>query len=64
MSLLNQYTPPAEPLPYAELNRKLTAREYERVVDYALELGVSNAFIQEGATAKESFIPAFDEEGV
>ena len=34
------------------------------VVDYAIELGVEQGFIQEGETAEESFIPAFDGEGV
>ena len=64
ISLMNQYTPmPAmeqDPL----LSRKVTAREYGRLVDYALSLGLENGFLQEGETAKESFIPAFDGEGV
>ena len=51
-------------LPYPELNRKVTKREYDRVVDYALSLGITNAFFQEGDVAKESFIPCFDGEGV
>ena len=38
----------------------MTAREYGALVDYALDLGVENGFIQEGETAKESFIPEFD----
>ena len=49
---------------YPNLNRKVTKREYEKVVRYALNKGVVNAFIQEGETAKESFIPAFDLTGV
>ena len=63
ISLMNQYTPferlkgnPA----YKELCRKVTKREYETVVDYAINLGITNAFIQEGDTARESFIPEFD----
>lgn len=67
LSLMNQYTPLAgekgEPLP-EPLNRKVTKREYERFVDYALELGVTNAFIQEGDTAEESFIPPFEGTGL
>lgn len=63
ISLMNQYTP-FERLKgnpeYKELCRKVTKREYEAVVDFAIELGVRNAFIQEGDTAKESFIPEFD----
>ena len=49
---------------FPELNRKVRRREYEKVVDYALALGVENGFIQEGGTAEESFIPAFDWEGL
>ena len=64
LSIMNQYTPPSEPLLYRELNRKLTTYEYDKVVDFALSLGVTNAYIQERGTAKESFIPAFDCEGV
>ncbi len=63
ISLMNQYTPFArlsENPAYKELCRKVTKREYEAVVDYAIDLGVRNAFIQEGDTAKESFIPEFD----
>ena len=64
ISILNQFTPVEALTAYPELNRKLTEREYNEVVDYAIELGVENGFIQEGETAEESFIPAFDCEGV
>ena len=64
ISLMNQYTPPDQPLPAPELNRRVTDREYEKVLSKALELGLVNGFFQEGKTAEESFIPAFDNEGV
>ncbi len=64
LSLLNQFTPVGDLSDYPELNRRVTKREYEEVVDYALALGVERGFIQEGGTAEESFIPAFDGEGV
>lgn len=64
ISLMNQYTPMKEFVEYPELNRRVTKREYEKVIQYALDKGITNAFIQEGDTAKESFIPAFDYEGV
>lgn len=64
ISLMNQYTPMKEFAEYPELNRKVTKREYEKVLQYALSLGVENAFIQEGETAQESFIPPFDLTGV
>ena len=65
VSIMNQYTPmPGIEKEFPELERRVTRREYDRVVDYALELGFSNAFVQEGPTAEESFIPAFDGAGV
>lgn len=67
LSIMNQYTPVcgiAERTDCKELYRKVTRREYEAVVEYAIGLGVKNALIQEGDTAKESFVPAFDGEGV
>lgn len=66
MSLMNQYTP-LETLDrekYPELSKKVTKKAYDVLVDYAIELGVEQAFIQEGETAKESFIPDFSYEGV
>ena len=64
LSIMNQYTPLENVSAYPELNRKVTDEEYEEVVDYAIGLGVEQGFIQEGETAEESFIPAFDGEGV
>ena len=64
VSLMNQYTPLPHVADYPEINRKLNKFEYDRLVDYAIALGVENGFIQEGETAEESFIPAFTNEGV
>lgn len=63
-SLMNQYTPCVQEQAYPELCRRVTRREYNALVDYALELGVENGFIQEGETARESFIPDFDDPGL
>ena len=64
ISIMNQYTPMKEFDKFPELSRKVTAREYQRVIDYTVDLGVINAFIQEGETASESFIPVFNFKGV
>ncbi|MDY4692908.1 MAG: radical SAM protein [Blautia sp.] len=64
ISIMNQYTPVFKQEKYTELNRKVTKREYEKVLDAAVKLGIVNGFMQEGETAKESFIPSFDYEGV
>lgn len=63
ISMMSQFTPIALK-DYPEINRTVTGREYERLIDYAIKIGITNAFIQEGDVAKDSFIPAFDCEGV
>lgn len=64
LSIMNQYTPLTEVSKYPEINRKITEEEYDELVDFAVDIGVENGFIQEGETALESFIPDFDNEGV
>lgn len=63
ISMMSQFTPIALK-DYPEINRTVTRREYERLIDYAIKIGITNAFIQEENVAKDSFIPAFDGEGV
>lgn len=64
LSLMSQYTPVGDCGGFVELASPVSAEEYDRVVDFALSLGVENAFIQEGGCVSESFIPAFDTTGV
>ena len=66
ISIMNQFTPPEniDKTKFPELSRKITKREYDKVIDFAISIGVTNGFLQEGDTAKESFIPQFDLEGV
>ena len=64
ISLMNQYTPLPQVHDIPDLNRRVTKREYEKVLDHALDLGITQGFFQEGGTAKESFIPLFDYEGL
>ena len=64
VSLMNQYTPMRRFDEYPFLNRKVTKREYERLLSFAVDLGLENAFFQEGETAAESFIPPFDLTGL
>lgn len=59
ISIMSQYTPVKE-LKYDNLNRRLTAREYNKVVDFAIEKGIVNGYIQDMGVALESFIPPFE----
>lgn len=60
LSLMRQYTPMGEIEGYPELQRKLTSREYFRVLDYAYALGFENIFTQEKESAETTFIPQWD----
>lgn len=60
ISIMNQYTPVTKTLKYPNLNWTVTEGEYNDVINYACDLGVTKAFIQDGETCLESFIPNFD----
>ncbi len=60
ISIMNQYTPMQILKEYPNLNRKLNNDEYDEVINYACDLGITKAFIQEGETASKSFIPQFN----
>lgn len=60
VSVMRQYTPMGEAEKYPELQRKVTAREYGRVVDYALALGFDPLYTQEKSSAETAFIPSWD----
>ncbi len=64
ISIMSQYTPCTDLSDYPEISRKITQEEYDEVVDFAVEIGVENGFLQEGEAADESFIPPFDLTGV
>lgn len=64
LSLMSQYTPCGEAEKFTELKRKITDREYEKVICAAEDMGFKNLFIQEKESASEKFIPDFDFTGL
>ena len=64
ISLMNQYTPMFNAAKFKELNRRLTTFEYDSVINYALELGIKNCYIQVGKTASKEFVPNFNLDGI
>lgn len=60
LSLMRQYTPVGDIAGFPELTRKITAREYSRVVDYAFALGFETVFTQSKESAEATFIPKWD----
>ncbi len=63
-SIMSQYTPMSYFNDFPELNRTITKKEYNSLLDFCIELGIENAYIQELNSAKESFVPSFDNTGV
>ena len=59
VSIMSQYSPQHRAARYPEINRTLTIREYDEVTDYAIELGLENAFIQE-LDSRDRYLPDFD----
>lgn len=64
VSLMSQYTPYGKIEGIPELQRKITAREYEKVITAAENMGFTNLFLQEFDSASEKFIPDFDFTGI
>ena len=64
LSLMSQYTPNGHLEDYPEINRRITSLEYHCVTDMALELGFTNAYMQQKSSAKEEYTPPFDLTGV
>ena len=61
ISVMAQYTPCGNLTGYDEINRKLTKREYNKIVDYILSLGLDKIFIQDLSSSGDRFIPEFSE---
>ena len=58
LSLMSQYTPSVYTTEFP-LNRRITQREYDRVISYALSLGLHNILIQELNSAQSHYTPQF-----
>ncbi len=63
-SIMSQYTPFAKALEMPIINRKITNREYEKVLNYITEFDCDKVFMQEKSSADEEYIPPFDLSGV
>lgn len=64
LSLMSQYTPYCPNPDYPELNRRITTYEYNRVIDTALSLGLTQGYMQQKSSAKEEYTPPFNLEGL
>lgn len=63
-SLMHQYVPCGRASEYPEINRKVTAEEYQELEDYLFASTIEDGFVQEEEAACTEFIPVFDGTGV
>ena len=63
ISIMYQY-PPNQYVKFKELKNPIKEKDYDEIVDYAINLGINNAFCQVGETVSESFVPSFNFEGI
>ena len=59
-SIMSQYTPCGNAENYKEINRKVTKREYNKVLDYICSFDFPNVYIQEQTSADKKYIPDFN----
>ncbi len=64
LSIMNQWTPTKNLKKYAEINRNLSNKEYDEVVNYAIKLGIEKAYVQEEDSNSLVYVPDFDGSGV
>lgn len=64
LSIMNQYTPMKTLVGFEEIQRRVSEEEYDELMMYARFLGIKKAYVQEGESQSESFIPSFDDTGV
>ncbi len=60
LSLMSQYTPIKNFEKTPELNRPITSKEYQKVLDKVFDLALENVIAQEKSSAKKIFIPKWD----
>lgn len=64
ISIMAQYIPLHNAENFKEINRKITQREYEKILNYVIDSKLENVIIQERTSADEKFIPSFDFSGI
>ena len=63
-SLMSQYTPFYKAAEHKNLRRRISTWEYRQVIDRAVDLGLTEGYMQEKSSAREEYTPPFDLEGV
>ena len=62
VSIMSQYSPQYKACAYPGIDRTLTEAEYDEIIEYALDLGLENAFVQ-GLESQDHYLPDFARQG-
>lgn len=62
-SVMSQYTPFYKAAEHG-IGRRITTYEYRRVVNYAMDLGLTAGYMQQKSSAREEYTPSFDLTGI
>lgn len=63
-SIMSQYLPYGKALELPPINRRITVREYNKVLDYISSFDTDRVYIQELSSSNKKYIPDFDFKGV
>ncbi len=63
-SLMSQYVPMYKASEYPEIDRKITKREYNKVLSKCFDSNFYDIYIQDLSSATKEFIPSFDLTGI
>lgn len=64
ISLMAQYTPVYKAETISAINRNISEKEYDKIIDYFFEIGLEKGFVQEHSSATSDYTPTFDLTGI
>lgn len=64
VSIMSQYVPLYRAKDIPELNKRVTEKEYDSIIDYFFNIGLENGYVQEMESSSEEYVPDFDLEGL
>lgn len=64
ISLMSQYVPMYNAEKYPEINKRVSPKSYEWLLDYALSIGLKNGYMQDYNSAETAYTPEFNNEGI
>lgn len=64
ISLMSQYVPMYDAHKYPEINKRVSQKSYEWLVDYSISIGLENGYMQDCNSAQTTYTPDFNNKGI